>query len=145
MAFGASFGGGKIDPNCAALSTAQGFYAMGSRLAACKVIITTKSAKAAGVTLDDCLNVPVRPIVVAAPVVVAPPVAPVVVNIPAPAPVAPQIVYVERPHETITVTAPKQSIVKKHYKAHNCVITPALQQPLPIGKSGIPTTAPQEK
>jgi hypothetical protein len=134
MAFGASFGSGKIDPNCAALSTAQGFYAMGSRLAACKVIITTKSAKAAGVTLEDCLNVPVRPIVVAAPVVVAPPVAPVVVNVPAPAPADPQVVYVERPQDEITVTAPKpvvHSTVKKKKKVApigpNCVVTPDLR------------------
>jgi hypothetical protein len=129
MAFGASFGGGKIDTNCAALSTAQNLYAMGSRLAACKVIITTKSAKAAGVTIDDCMTTIPDPVATVAPVV--PPVTPVVVNVPAPAPADPQIVYIERPQDEIVVTAPKpaaHSAVKKKKKVApigpNCVVTP---------------------
>src|SRR5271166_5685164 len=77
---GGSFGGGGIDKNCAAERVAQDYYAMGNRLAACKVEITTKASKAAGVTLADCLNVPVsvpRPIIVAPSV---PAAAPVTVN-----------------------------------------------------------------
>src|SRR5580658_762221 len=62
-AAGISFGGGGIDKNCAAERIAQDYYAMGNRLAACKVITNTKASKDAGVTLQDCLNVPLRPIV----------------------------------------------------------------------------------
>jgi hypothetical protein len=95
---GLSFGGGGIDKNCAAERAAQDYLASGNRLAFCKVMVTTKQSKDAGVTLEDCMNVPVRPIVVAP--------APVV----QPVPPTPQVVIVEipMPHETVTVTpAPK--------------------------------------
>jgi hypothetical protein len=98
MAIGGSFGGGGIDRNCAALSTAQALYAIGSREGACRVIINTKAAKDAHVTLEECLaTMPPRVIVVTQP---APPV-------PAPAPV---IVYVPVQHETVTVTATKAEV-----------------------------------
>jgi hypothetical protein len=129
---GLSFGGGGIDKNCAALATSQNLYAMGSRLAACKVIITTKSAKAAGVTMDDCMTVPV-----VAPRVVVAPSAPIV----APTPVAPVIVYIPQPHEEITVTAPKPApqskpLVKRPYKTHNCIVPPSLLTPIPTTRDG---------
>lgn len=53
QAVGASFGGGKIDPNCAALEAAR---QAPSKLARCKVYISVKYVKAAGVTLNDCMN-----------------------------------------------------------------------------------------
>jgi hypothetical protein len=102
-AAGISFGGGGIDKNCAAERIAQDYYAMGNRLAACKVITNTKASKDAGVTLQDCLNVPVRPIVtVPAPVVQ--PAPQITVNVP---PSTTEVYYVPIPHETITVVAPK--------------------------------------
>lgn len=128
---GLSFGGGKIDPNCAALSTAQNLYAMGSRLAACKVIVTTKSAKSAGVTMEDCMAIAApRVVVQAAPV--APVLPPVVVTVQSP----PQIVYIPQPHTTITVTAPKTVAKRKPVVKHVCPVTP-LQQACPV--------APREK
>jgi hypothetical protein len=133
---GLSFGGGGIDKNCAALATAQNLYAMGSRLAACKVIITTKSAKAAGVTMDDCMTVPVpiQRVIVQQP-------APISVQPVAPAPVAPVIVYIPQPHEEITVTAPKPApqskpLVKRPYKTHNCIVPPSLLTPIPTTRDG---------
>lgn len=54
--FGASFGGGKIDTNCAELEAAR---QAPSLLARCKVYLTNKYVREAGVTLDDCLPPPV--------------------------------------------------------------------------------------
>jgi hypothetical protein len=107
---GISFGGGGIDKNCAAERIAQDYYAMGNRLAACKVITNTKASKDAGVTLQDCLNVPVRPIVtVPAPALVMQPEPQITVNVP---PSTTEVYYISIPHETITVTpAPKPAPV----------------------------------
>jgi hypothetical protein len=82
--FGFTANGGRIDENCAILETARSFDAVNERLAACKVKINNKYAKKAGVTLADCMNVPV---VVLAPIVPpqAAPVTPnITVNLPAP-------------------------------------------------------------
>jgi len=57
MAAGVSFGGGKVDPNCAMIETAKAFLEGGARSAYCKVLIQNKYAKEAGVTLDDCMAV----------------------------------------------------------------------------------------
>lgn len=54
-AFGFSFGGGRIDDNCARLEVARSFDLAGERLAACKVKVSNKYAKEAGVTLEDCM------------------------------------------------------------------------------------------
>jgi hypothetical protein len=101
---GISFGGGGIDKNCAAERIAQDYYAMGNRLAACKVITNTKASKDAGVTLQDCLNVPLRPIVVTAPAPVVQPAPQITVNVP---PSTTEVYYIPIPHETVTVVAPK--------------------------------------
>lgn len=55
-AFGLSFGAGKIDEGCDARETARLLASIGSRTAACKLIVSTKAAKNAGVTLADCLK-----------------------------------------------------------------------------------------
>jgi len=73
--FGGSIGGGKVDPNCAILETARSFDMVNERLAACKVKISNKYAKKAGVTLEDCMHVEMVE-------------APVPVAVEAPAPVA---------------------------------------------------------
>jgi len=107
-----------------------------NRLAAAKILCTTKAARRAKLTMEDCLAT-VEPTVVitATPEVVAPvaaPVVPVVVTVP-----APQIVYIPQPHEEITVTAtreqvrnatPKKRVVRT---THNCIVTPALRKPMP--------------
>ena len=72
MAFGASFGAGKIDEGCDIRETARAFSGI-SKLAQCKLLVNEKQAKKAGITLEDCMG----PVVVAIAVpvaVVAPPV-----------------------------------------------------------------------
>lgn len=55
MAFGMSLGGGKIDENCAILEASR---LAPSQEARCKVYISNKYAKKAGVTMEDCLRQP---------------------------------------------------------------------------------------
>jgi hypothetical protein len=98
---GVSFGGGKIDENCAILETARAFNGV-SRLAQCKVLLTDKYVKKAGVTLADCLPEPVI-IAVTAPVVVAP-----VVVVPAPVVEVPEPVVVPEPDVPV---APEAQLV----------------------------------
>ena len=116
---GVSFGGGKIDGNCAILETARSFGVAGSWLAYCKVMLTDKYVKAAGVTLQDCLDryVPTVP----EPVAVIPP-APQVSILPIEIPVVKtELVVMPMP-----VVAPPVSIqvpipapvVKKHVVHH---------------------------
>jgi hypothetical protein len=72
---GGSFGGGKIDKNCAILETARSFGISGSRLSYCKTMLLDDVARKAGVTLEDCMTVPAPPVVVVPPVVEPLPVA----------------------------------------------------------------------
>jgi hypothetical protein len=53
--FGFSLGAGKVDEGCDARETARILASMGSKTAACKLIVSTKASKRAGVTLADCL------------------------------------------------------------------------------------------
>ena len=53
MPVGASFGGGKIDKNCAILETARHAPNL---LAFCKVYVSNEYVKRAGVTMADCLK-----------------------------------------------------------------------------------------
>jgi hypothetical protein len=126
-----AFGSGSIDKNCAALATSQNLFAMGSRLAACKVIVTTKAAKDAGVTLADCMIVPIqRSVSLQTPPVAVQPIQ-VTVNVP-PAP-AVQLVYLTPP-QIAPVVAPKPlGDVKPRSAKHiakPCKVTPALAQPM---------------
>jgi hypothetical protein len=75
-AFGASFGGGKIDENCAELEAAR---MAPSLVARCKVYLRNKYVREAGVTMADCMAQQTVQVAVAAPV--APP-APIVVPAP---------------------------------------------------------------
>jgi hypothetical protein len=107
MPIGGSFGGNKIDEGCDARETARAFALLGSRVAACKVMINTKQSKKAGVTMDDCLHVVVTP----APVVQVTQPQPIVV-----VPVVPVNVILPQPAEyktEMTVVAPKPVVKKK--------------------------------
>jgi hypothetical protein len=73
--FGGSFGGGKIDEGCDQRELARSFSGV-SKVAQCKILVNTKAAKKAGVTMVDCMG----PEQVAVPESVAP----VVVVTPAP-------------------------------------------------------------
>jgi hypothetical protein len=93
---GFSFGGGKIDENCAILEAAR---AAKNRLAFCKVYVSNKYVSRAGVTLVDCLLDPQPPAVLeTAPVVVPEPVAP-----------QPIIIYVQ-PTPPVVIPAPEVTV-----------------------------------
>ena len=124
---GLSFGGGGIDKNCAAERVAQDYFAMGNRLAACKVITSTKASKDAGVTLADCMNVPVPVVRTVVPVVSAPVPAPVTVQITNNIPPAPAPIIL---HEEMTVTAPRPQ-AKKRVVHRPCSVTP-IQNECPV-------------
>ena len=124
---GLSFGGGGIDKNCAAERVAQDYFAMGNRLAACKVITSTKASKDAGVTLADCMNVPVPVVRTVVPVVSAPVPAPVTVQITNNIPPAPAPIIL---HEEMTVTAPRPQ-AKKRVVHKPCSVTP-IQNECPV-------------
>lgn len=81
---GISLGGSKRDSECNQFHQAAYFSSMGSRLAACKVLVSMKESKKAGVTLEDCMG-PVPP----TPVVPQVTPAPAVENVPLRAPIAP--------------------------------------------------------
>jgi hypothetical protein len=95
---GLSFGGGGIDKNCAAERAAQDYFASGNRLAFCKVMVTTKQSKDAGVTLNDCMDVPIRvqPISQPTPINVQP---------------APQITVIQAPPTFVYLSAPPAASV----------------------------------
>ena len=124
---GISFGGGKIDSNCAAERIAQDYFAMGNRLAACKVITSTKASKDAGVTMADCMNVPVPVVRTVVPIVSTPAPAPIKVEITNNIPPAPAPIIL---HEEMTVTAPRPQ-AKKRATHKPCPVTP-LQNECPI-------------
>jgi hypothetical protein len=84
---GLSFGGGKIDQNCAELEAAR---QAPNLVARCKILLTNKFYQKAGVTMEDCLG----------PVVIQTPVAAVAVPTPAPEPVI-----------TVNVPAPVVTII----------------------------------
>jgi hypothetical protein len=121
--FGVSFGGGKIDQNCAELEAARVGLAAGNRVVFCKVYLTNKYVKAAGVTMDDCVGTP-EP---TAPIVVAPAPEPqlqmsvpnITVNIP-----APQVTVIPAP---VVPPAPSVAAVARTMPHHKppckCVVT----------------------
>ena len=74
--FGFSAGGGRIDENCAELEAAR---QAPSLIARCKIYITNKYVKRAGVTLEDCLQIPQPAVVLPAPVLQP---QPIIVNVP---------------------------------------------------------------
>ena len=120
MLAGGALGFSRIDQNCAALEASR---LAPSILARCKVFITVKYAKKAGVTLDDCLPKPV--IVVAAPVAVV-----------APAPIQPSIT-INVPPAIVTVipspvVAPAPSVVVAAAATHHRTHVPC--NPVPQGK-----------
>jgi hypothetical protein len=94
-----------------------------NRLAAAKILCTTKAARRAKLTMEDCMaTVEPTPVEVAPVVIAAPVVAPVV----APAPVSTTEVYVITPdHISVEVTATKaQVLAAKKRVVHKVVHKP---------------------
>ncbi len=54
--FGFSLGGGKIDKGCEAREDARLLAAIGSKVAACKVILSLPEVANSGVTLEECVG-----------------------------------------------------------------------------------------
>jgi hypothetical protein len=119
LLFGASFGGGKIDDNCARLEASR---QAPSILARCKVYLTSKYAKEAHVTIDDCLPKPVV-VIASTPVAVVAPVQPsITINVP------PAIVTVI----PAPVVAPAPSVAVAAAAMHHRTHVPC--NPVPQGK-----------
>lgn len=135
MAVGGSVGGSKIDAGCDARETARAYALLGSRLAACKVMVAQKKSKKAGVTLEDCIQSEVveAPVAVVAPVVPTPAPVQVTVNTP-----QPQVTILPVLHDEITVTATRSQVraaqiakpVVKKRTAKPCIVPSSLQQPM---------------
>ena len=116
-AFGGSFGGGKIDENCAILEAASKAQ---NRLSYCKVYISNKYVKKAGVTLEDCMAEEPKP--EAAPISPAP--APVQIILPSNTPIAavapPQVVAPPEYKTEITVEPNRLIGICTFTKAISC-------------------------
>lgn len=97
---GISLGGGKIDEGCDQREIARSYALLGSKLAACKVMVSNKRSLKAGVTLDDCMRLEV---VTPTPVVAAP--------APAPEPVIPNIIINNRFPEQVAPVVPAPEVV----------------------------------
>ena len=123
-AFGASFGGGKIDQNCAELEAARQAPTL---IARCKILLTNKFYQKAGVSMEDCMAVPApREVVVQAPVET--PAPQIVVNVPPIIVPTPQIsVSVEAPVPAKPLPPP----VKQHHVVKPCPTVPPCQANLP--------------
>jgi hypothetical protein len=114
---GVSFGGGKIDPNCAILETARSLALAGSHPAYCQVMATDKYVKAAygkniQKFIDDCMYQPPQP---------APEPQPIVQVAPQP---MPQIVVVP---VTIPTPVPTPVLAPPEYRT-NMVVTPPVKK-----------------
>jgi hypothetical protein len=116
-AFGASFGGGKIDENCAELEAAR---QAPNRLTRCEIFILNKYAKKGGVTLEQCLQQDVSAAIITP--VVAPAAPPqIVVNVPAVNVPAPVIIEQQVPAPALPVAAkPLPPPVKQHHVIKPC-------------------------
>jgi hypothetical protein len=128
---GISFGGSRTDKGCDSRATAQQFaLLLNNRVAVAKILCTTKAAKRAHLTMEDCLA-SVAP--VPSPVMVVPPVSPPPVVAPAPSitvnvpPSTMEVFYVPIPHETITVVASKPTAKRKAVHK-SCPVTPIQNQ-----------------
>ena len=116
-AFGASFGGGKIDENCASLEAAR---QAPNRLTRCEIFILNKYAQKAGVTLEQCLQQDISATIITP--VVAPTAPPqIVVNVPAINVPAPVIIEQQVPAPALPVAArPLPPPVKQHHVIKPC-------------------------
>lgn len=108
--FGGSFGGGKIDDNCAILEAAAKAK---NRLTYCKVYVSNKYVKKAGVTLADCMYDPPAP-------------PPVLVGLPLATP-SPEVRLALE--VKLVEPTPVKRVVKKR-TTKNCVVPQSLTKPM---------------
>jgi hypothetical protein len=53
---GISIGGGKVDTGCDERELARSYALLGSKIAACKILVANERSQKAGVTLEDCMG-----------------------------------------------------------------------------------------
>jgi hypothetical protein len=131
-----SFGATKVDKGCDSRQAALLFaVSLHNPDAAARIMCATRAAKSAKLTLAQCLaSFASAPVYIApAPVAAVAPIA-VTVNIPEP---QPKLVYLEMPHETVTVTAPlgsfkpaKHPVKRPTTHGKPCNVPKSLTQPL---------------
>jgi hypothetical protein len=102
---GGAFGGGKVDSGCDDRELARAFSGP-QTIASCKILITTKKAKKAGVTMEDCMGPQPEPLPVQA------------------APLMPEVIFVPVAYPPIVQPAPPVLPKNKtiHHRAHPCPI-----------------------
>jgi hypothetical protein len=116
---GGSFGAGKIDQGCDDRELARSFSGPQTP-ASCKILINTKKAKKANITLEDCLNLqkpePVKEELPVAPVITVPAPASMSQTIIVPAPAVTIVNQLPSPPEyrtEMTVHIPKEPVPSK--------------------------------
>ena len=114
---GGSFGGGKVDQGCDDRELARAF-AGPQTLASCKILLATKKAKAAGITMEDCLPAPIP-----VQITVAPP--PSVTELPSitvncPPMVAVPVLTPEPPQYRTEITVTPKKKVQPHHMKPEC-------------------------
>jgi len=109
MAFGASFGGGKIDKGCNARELARSFSGP-QTVASCKILLATKEAIAAGITMEDCLPAPV-------------PVSPIVQQLVTPPSVTVNLVLPET--RTVTPETTRKAVHRHMHRTPSCQNNPS--------------------
>jgi hypothetical protein len=97
---GGAFGGGKVDSGCDDRELARAFSGP-QTIASCKILIATKKAKKAGVTMEDCMGPKPEPIA-----------APAIEDTPAPTLATPISVVVP-----VTIISPPEKTAVKIHKA----------------------------
>jgi len=119
-----SFGGGKIDQNCAALEAAR---QAPSLLARCKILLSNKYYKQAGVTMEDCLGPKPQPVVVVTPAPPAPRTCTDYITVNVPAPVV--TIIPEAAPVAVAPTPINPVLKKKSFKRVSPPCTSATQKP----------------
>jgi hypothetical protein len=123
VAGGISFGGGKIDQNCAELEAAR---QAPNLLVFCEQYVKVKYVKAAGVTLEQCMQPKPVAITVVAPAIVAQ-AQPIVVNV-----------------QPVVVPAPAVNIIVPAAPAPSVVVKPSVKVPRSNNKC-VPHECPPQK
>lgn len=136
IAGGGSFGFTRVDKGCDSRQAALLFaVSLHNPEAAARIMCSTRAAKQAKLTLGQCLaTVAPTPVVINAPVVTPAP-APIAVTINVPPAPEPKLIYLETPHETVTVTAPlgnfkpaKHPVKRPTVNGRPCNVPPSLEK-----------------
>jgi hypothetical protein len=125
---GVSFGGGKVDQGCDDRELARAFQGP-QTVASCKILLNTKKAKKAGITMEDCLGPKPEPVVEPRPELpVVAPVQSTKVDIQVePIKVEPIVI-----HQEVTVTATKAQVAAADHTVVHKPVKKAAHKPCPV-------------